>query len=212
MSEILEREKKQLRSSASAARAMAAKAEPEAPKQLADRLLAAEVIPQRAAVSGYWPMGSELDLRPLLKKLHERGQRLCLPVVVRPGAALVFRLWQPGDELEPAGYGTQVPHESQPDVIPNVLLVPLLAFDREGYRLGYGGGFYDRTLARWREKRELLAIGIAYAGQEMSAVPHGKHDQPLDLIATEEEIIRPEPPRHAAEGVPPPDGGGDRAG
>ena len=215
MSDILEREKKQLRSSASAARAAAAKAVPDAPVQLADRLLAADVIPGRAAVSGYWPMGSELDLRPLLKKLHERGNRLCLPVVVRSGARLSFRLWQPGDELEPAGFGTQVPAESQPDVIPNVLLVPLLAFDREGYRLGYGGGFYDRTLAHWREKRDILAIGIAFAGQEMSAVPRGKHDQALDLIATEEEIIRPEPSgQPAQEETPPvpPGGGGGKAG
>jgi 5-formyltetrahydrofolate cyclo-ligase len=206
MSDILEREKKQLRGSAGAARAAAAKAAPEAPAQLAERLLEAEVIPERAAVSGYWPMGSELDLRPLLKKLHERGNRLCLPVVVRSGARLMFRLWQPGDELEPAGFGTQVPAESQPDVIPNVLLVPLLAFDREGFRLGYGGGFYDRTLAHWREKRDILAIGVAFAGQEMSAVPRGKHDEPLDLIATEEEIIRPEPPaRPAADETPPDD-------
>lgn len=215
MSEILEREKKQLRSSASAARAAAYKAVPEAPRQLAERLLAAEVIPERAAVSAYWPMGSELDTRPLLQMLHDSGHRLCLPVVVRSGARLVFRLWQPGDELEPAGFGTQVPAESQPDVIPNVLLVPMLAFDREGYRLGYGGGFYDRTLAHWREKRAVLAIGIAYAGQEMSAVPRGKHDQQLDMIVTEDEIIRPERRDAPAEGddTPPPEGGGGtRAG
>lgn len=215
MSDILEREKKQLRSSASAARAAASKSAPDAPLQLAQRLLAAEAIPERAAVSGYWPMGSELDVRPLLKMLHERGNRLCLPVVVRSGARLVFRLWQPGDELEPAGYGTQVPAESQPDVIPNVLLVPLLAFDREGYRLGYGGGFYDRTLVHWREKRNILAIGIAFAGQEMSAVPRGKHDQALDLIVTEEEVIRPEPSPPPAEQDTPPEnspGGGEPAG
>lgn len=193
MSEILEREKKQLRSSASAARAAAAKASPAAAQQLAERAISAAVIPEQGTVSGYWPMGSELDVRPLLLRLHERGQRLCLPVVVRAGARLVFRLWQPGDELEPAGFGTQVPAESQPDVIPNVLLVPLLAFDRQGYRLGYGGGFYDRTLVHWREKRNVLAIGIAYAGQEMPAVPRGTHDQALDLIVTEEEIVTPQP-------------------
>lgn len=207
MSEILEREKKQLRSSASAARAAAAKSTPDAARQLAERALSAGILPEQAAVSGYWPMGSELDVRPLMLKLHERGQRLCLPVVVRAGARLVFRLWQPGDELEPAGFGTQVPPESQPDVIPNVLLVPLLAFDREGYRLGYGGGFYDRTLAHWREKRSILAVGVAYAGQEMPAVPRGKYDQALDLIVTEEEIITPQ----VAEGDGG-DGGGDRAG
>ncbi|MEX0922763.1 MAG: 5-formyltetrahydrofolate cyclo-ligase [Rhodovibrionaceae bacterium] len=193
MSEILEREKKQLRSSASAARATAAGATPGAAQQLAEQVLSAAVIPEQVAVSGYWPMGSELDVRPLLQRLHERGQRLCLPVVVRAGARLMFRLWQPGDELVPAGFGTQVPPDSQPDVIPNVLLVPLLAFDRQGYRLGYGGGFYDRTLAHWREKRKILAIGVAYAGQEMPAVPRGAHDQALDLIVTEEEIVTPQP-------------------
>ncbi len=209
MSEILEREKKQLRGSASAARAAAAKATPAAGRQLAERVLAAGTIPEQGAISGYWPMGSELDIRPLLLNLHERGQRLCLPVVVRAGAKLAFRLWQPGDELEPAGYGTQVPNEHQPDVIPNILLVPLLAFDREGYRLGYGGGFYDRTLLHWREKRSILAIGIAYAGQEMPAVPRGKHDQPLDLIATEEEIITP---ARAVEGAEHSSPDGENAG
>lgn len=213
MSDILEREKKQLRSSASAARAAAYKAVPDAPRQLAERLCDAEAIPKQAAVSGYWPMGSELDTRPLLQMLHERGHRLCLPVVVRSGARLVFRLWQPGDELEPAGFGTQVPAESQPDVIPNVLLVPLLAFDREGYRLGYGGGFYDRTLSHWREKRNILAIGLAFAGQEMSAVPRGKHDQPLDMIVTEDEVIAPERRSGGSGGedAPSPEGGGDPA-
>ena len=115
--------------------------------------------PEGAAVSGFWPMGSEIDLRPLLEVLSNRGHRIGLPVVVAKEAPLVFREWKPGDILKPGGFNTEVPADDQPEVEPDILLVPLLAFDRQGYRLGYGGGFYDRSLEALRGRGERLAIG-----------------------------------------------------
>jgi 5-formyltetrahydrofolate cyclo-ligase len=147
--------------------------------------------PEGAAVSGFWPMGSEIDLRPLLEVLSRRGHPIGLPLVVAKQTPLLFRAWKPGDILKPGGFNTEVPAEDKPEVVPDILLVPLLAFDREGYRLGYGGGFYDRTLEKLRASGPRLAIGVAFAAQEVEAVPRGDHDQPLDMLLTEEEVIYP---------------------
>jgi 5-formyltetrahydrofolate cyclo-ligase len=154
------------------------------------RLLAAISLPSGAAVSGYWPMRDELDPRPALLALHGRGHPLCLPVVVGKARPLCFRAWRPGDTLVSGGFGTQVPDAAQPEVAPRVLLVPLLAFDRAGYRLGYGGGFYDRTLAALRAAGEVVAIGVAIAAQEIAAVPHDATDARLDWIVTEADAIK----------------------
>jgi 5-formyltetrahydrofolate cyclo-ligase len=102
----------------------------------------------------------------------------------------VFRAWSPGDDLEPAAFNTQIPSADKPELTPGVVLAPLLAFDRRGYRLGYGGGFYDRTLDFLRNFGEVLAIGLAYAGQEVPVVPHDPNDKRLDWIVTEAAAIR----------------------
>ncbi|MDJ0938000.1 MAG: 5-formyltetrahydrofolate cyclo-ligase [Kiloniellales bacterium] len=156
------------------------------------RLLDSLAIPADATVSGYWPLRDELDPRPILSALATRGQRLCLPVVVESGAPLVFRGWKPDVSLEPAAFGTQVPGADCPVLEPDLLLVPLLAFDRRGFRLGYGGGFYDRTLATLRGRRPVLAVGLAFAAQEVDAVPVEAGDEPLDWIVTEREVMTPE--------------------
>ncbi len=156
------------------------------------RLLDSLAIPGDATVSGYWPLRDELDPRPILSALATRGQRLCLPVVVESGAPLVFRGWKPDVSLEPAAFGTQVPGADCPVLEPDLLLVPLLAFDRRGFRLGYGGGFYDRTLATLRGRRPVLAVGLAFAAQEVDAVPVEAGDEPLDRIVTEREVMTPE--------------------
>jgi 5-formyltetrahydrofolate cyclo-ligase len=117
--------------------------------------------------------------------LEARGHGLCLPVVVGRGRALAFRRWRTGEALIEGAYGAQVPANGAEVCTPTVLLVPLLAFDRAGYRLGYGGGFYDRTLAGLRAQAPVLAVGLAYAGQEMPAVPREATDQPLDWLVTE---------------------------
>ena len=167
----------------------AAKSGTAAAAQVCARLLDTLAIPQDAVVSGYWPLRDELDPRPILSALAARGQGLCLPVVLEAGAPLAFRGWRPDTPLQPAVFGTRVPGPDRPAVEPDVLLVPLLAFDRRCHRLGYGGGFYDRTLAGLRARRAVLAVGLAFAAQEVEAVPVEAGDEPLDRVVTEREVL-----------------------
>lgn len=142
-------------------------------------------------VTGYWPVRGELDARPLLAWLHKRGCRIGLPAVTEE-KELEFRRWAPGGELQPGAFSIPVPPpENGVMARPDVLLVPLLAFDWHGYRLGYGGGFYDRALARLRrEKPSARAYGLAFAEQELGrGVPREAHDQPLDGIFTQNGAI-----------------------
>lgn len=161
----------------------------EASEALAGETLANLEIPERDVVSAYWPLGSEIDPRPLMNKLVKAGNPVCLPVVVGPDSGLTFRRWYPGDPLVPAGFGTKEPEPSAPEILPDLFLVPMLAFDRRGYRLGYGGGFYDRTLQAAGAVRQVLAVGIAFAEQEVPEVPTGPHDQQLDVIVTDKGTI-----------------------
>lgn len=135
-----------------------------------------------AFVSGYCAMRSELDPLPLMERLAAAGHPLALPVTPPKGNPLVFRCWKPGAELVEGGFGVCVPDKEAAEVEPDVLLVPLLAFDPEGYRLGYGAGFYDRTLAGLRARKSVTAIGIAYDEQEVENVPHDDYDQRLDWV------------------------------
>ena len=185
----LDEEKRRLRPQAKQQRARAAATAGDAAAKVAARALEDGRLPAGHTVSAYWPKGDELDPRPLMAALDALDHEIGLPVVVRPGAPLLFRRWRPGDDLEPAGYGLREPATNQAQVIPQVLFVPLLAFDREGFRLGYGGGFYDRSLAELRSRGAVLAIGLAYAGQEIARVPHGPEDQRLDCIVTDTETI-----------------------
>jgi 5-formyltetrahydrofolate cyclo-ligase len=146
-------------------------------------------VPPGSVVAGYWPMGDEIDPRPLMRRLAESGCRLVLPVVAAPGQALDFLAWRDGDPLVPGPFGTRHPVAAAAPLIPTVLLVPLLAFDRCGYRLGYGGGYYDRTLDSLGGRSQLRSIGLAYAAQEVALVPHDRHDQRLDAVATEIGVI-----------------------
>ncbi len=131
-------------------------------------------------VGGFWPMQGEVDLRALLETLHRRGHRIALPHTPPIGQSLVFRHWYPGVAMVAERFGTQRPDSEA--LVPDYLLVPLIAFDRSGHRLGYGGGFYDRTLAALPRAR---AIGCAFAAQELDEVPVGEYDAPLHAIATE---------------------------
>lgn len=143
-----------------------------------------------ATVAGYWPLGSELDVRPLLLQVASRGHEVALPVSGPRGQALTFRSWDPAASLIAGRYGILEPGPDRPTVIPSVLLVPLLSFDRTGHRLGYGAGYYDRTLDALRAVRSVLAVGVAFAAQEVEAVPCADHDERLDWIITEREALR----------------------
>lgn len=130
-------------------------------------------------------MGTEIDIRPLLAALYDRGNPVVLPVTPKSGEPLTFRRWQPGDAMIPERFGTMRPVGSAME--PEMLLIPLLAFDRTGGRLGYGGGFYDRTLAALPGR---FRLGCAFAAQQVDAVPTGPYDMRLDAVATENGIIR----------------------
>ncbi|WP_420403392.1 5-formyltetrahydrofolate cyclo-ligase [Nisaea sp.] len=138
-----------------------------------------------SVVAAYWPFRSEIDPRPLMLALHARGHRIVLPVAVRTAAPLDFRLWGPGAPLVKAGLGGLVPDIGAPELEPDTLLVPMLAFDDAGYRLGYGGGFYDRTLEKLRAAGPVRAIGLAYEAQRVAAIPRETTDQQLDAVVTE---------------------------
>jgi 5-formyltetrahydrofolate cyclo-ligase len=157
----------------------------EAPARLAKAILAHFTPPPGAIIAGYWPMGEEMDPRPLMLALAARGHALALPATPPRGQPLTFCAWVPGAALRAGPMGTSEPVAGDA-IRPDVLLVPLLAFDRAGRRLGYGGGYYDRTLATLPGAK---AIGIAYAGQEMPEVPAGPQDFRLPLIATEAGVI-----------------------
>lgn len=166
-----------------------------AAEALRRNFLAAISVPEGAVVSGFWPVKEEIDTRPLLLHLHTRGHVCGFPIIVGKGCPLKFRRWHPDrpDQGMVAGkWGIPVPAEDCEDVAPDLLLVPLLTFDRKGNRLGYGAGYYDRTLAglRARKDRRTLAVGVAYAAQEVDAVPVDDNDERLDWIVTEKEAIR----------------------
>ncbi|MBR0655667.1 5-formyltetrahydrofolate cyclo-ligase [Plastoroseomonas arctica] len=155
-------------------------------RALADHVLAAGLVPPGACVAGIWPLPGEVDLRPLMDALLARGHALALPFTPARGLPLEFRAWALGDALADGPMGTRYPSHGVV-VVPDVVLVPLLAFDRAGGRLGYGGGYYDRTLAGLPDAH---AIGVAFASQEMPEVPMGPHDWRLPVVATEAGVIR----------------------
>jgi 5-formyltetrahydrofolate cyclo-ligase len=140
-------------------------------------------------VSGFMPLKSEINPLPLMQKLAEQGARLALPIVAGRGKPLVMRQWAWGEPLASGVWGIREPKPDAPQVDPDILLVPLLAFDRTGHRIGYGAGYYDMTIAELRAKKPVTAIGIAFAAQEIAAVPATPRDARLDLVLTEKEVI-----------------------
>lgn len=140
-------------------------------------------------LSGYMAMRSEIDPTPAMEEAAAHGP-VCVPVIMAKGQPLQFRRWTPGCAMIEGGFGALIPAEGE-WVVPQILIVPLVAFDRRGGRLGYGGGFYDRTLQGLRARGPVMAIGFAFAAQEDDALPLEPNDQPLDLIVTEAGIITP---------------------
>jgi 5-formyltetrahydrofolate cyclo-ligase len=139
---------------------------------------------RQGAVSAFAAMPDELNVWPLLRRLNAADVPLALPVVVGKGKPLIFRAWAPGDAMDKGVWDIPQPKLDRPAVEPDILLVPLLAFDARGRRLGYGGGFYDRTLAELRARKPIVAVGLAYDEQRIDAVPHLDYDQQLDWVLT----------------------------
>jgi 5-formyltetrahydrofolate cyclo-ligase len=164
----------------------------------AERMAAAQAIAERGLpvdlkpgvkVSGFSPLKSEISPLPLLRRLADAGASLALPAVAGRGQPLVMRAWSFGAPLISGVWGIREPPADAPEVLPDILIVPLLAFDRSGHRIGYGAGYYDMTLARLRAIKPITAIGIAFAAQEIAAVPATPRDARLDLVLTERGAI-----------------------
>jgi len=181
--------KEALRHSALVARDRAAQAAgPKASLTIARRLLGDFVFMKGAIIAGYAAIRGEADPFPLMVALANQGHALCLPQT--RGESLVFRAWKPGDPLVVGRFNVPEPDDKARERRPDLVLVPLLAFDKSGHRLGYGAGYYDRYLREARAKRTISAIGIAYAGQELDALPHDETDEALDAVVTENGVTR----------------------
>ena len=178
-------DKKLLRAAMKARRAaMPAALRADGARRLAERGLGWLEPAPDAIVSGFLSIADELDTAPLLVALHRLGHRLCLPVMQGRGRPLLFRTYTPGDALATVVWGIQEPFPEKAELEPDMLLVPLLAADMQGHRLGYGGGFFDRTLRALRQKKPVIAIGLAFEEQVVDAVPHLDYDERLDWVLT----------------------------
>jgi 5-formyltetrahydrofolate cyclo-ligase len=181
--------KADLRSAALAKRdALSDDARAAAAQAIALRGLPIEIVPG-TVVAGYSPIRSEIDPVPLMQKLAAQGARLALPAITARGQSLSFRVWHINDRLLPGPLGIPEPSPAAAEIMPTIVLVPLAAFDRTGHRIGYGAGHYDRTLAQLHKSKGFAAIGLAFAAQQVKAVPALQHDVPLDYVLTETQLL-----------------------
>jgi 5-formyltetrahydrofolate cyclo-ligase len=159
---------------------------------LTERLVAALTgYPEAACIGFYWPVSGEFDARHALAAWLEldASRMAALPVVIAPRAPMVFHAWSPGAAMKPGRYRIPVPSDEHP-VVPDLLLVPCVGFDSARYRLGYGGGYYDRTLAAWPRAQKPVTIGVAFEAGKSDSLPHEAHDVPLDAVVTEAATYR----------------------
>jgi 5-formyltetrahydrofolate cyclo-ligase len=181
--------KADLRAAALAARdALSAAQRAAAADALAERGLPLPIAPG-CVVAGYSPIRSEIDPVPLMRKLAASGARLALPTVTARGQSLSFRAWSPSDRLMLGPLGIPEPSPAAAEVVPDIMLVPLAAFDRLGHRIGYGAGHYDHTFSHLRKIKAVTGIGLAFAAQEIDAVPALSHDERLDFVLTETNVF-----------------------
>lgn len=185
----ISQQKADLRAAALALRdAMPAAERAVAAETIAARGLPFEVTPG-ATVSGFMPMKSEINPLPLMKKLADAGAQLALPAIAGRGKPLIMRAWKFGDEFARGQWGIREPKPDAPEAAPDILIVPLACFDRAGHRIGYGAGYFDMTIHALRARKAVIAIGIAFAAQEIPQVPATARDERLDLVLTEREVI-----------------------
>jgi 5-formyltetrahydrofolate cyclo-ligase len=180
----LAHDKAQLRATMRRRRAALAREDPDAAARAAARLPPDRLAGARV-VAGYRPQGGEMDPLPLMRRFAAAGASLALPTATAPQARLTFRAWSEGDPLAPDVFGIPSPTATQPELRPDVIIAPVMAFDRRGGRLGQGAGCFDRTLTWARSGGGVFAVGLAFAEQEVELVPLAPHDQGLDAILTE---------------------------
>ena len=140
-------------------------------------------------VAAYWPIKEEIDVRPVLNRLASCSAIAALPVMMGQMQPLSFRLWSPADTLVSAAFGICEPDPASPEAVPDIVIVPLLGFDDAGNRIGYGGGYYDRTLKSLRRDRDVEAVGVAYDEQEYEKIPVGAGDARLDMVLTDRRTV-----------------------
>ncbi len=183
--------KRDMRRAMEKIRAEACAKNPDAGLALRDNFLKAVALPPQSVIAGYSARGNEINPAALVAALRAQGHTIALPVMGGATAPLVFRIHKDGDKFAANAFGIREPETTAPLAEPDILLVPLLAFDRRGHRLGYGGGYYDRTLHELRRHRKILAIGVGFACQEVPEVPAATHDVRLDRIVTETQAFDP---------------------
>ncbi len=167
----------------------AIKVDPDWPEKAADHFFEVIALADSAIVAVYYPIRTEIDPSPIVERLWQKGITVCLPSVQKDNRALVFSVWRPDTGLIPGQLGILEPFEKE-HVLPDVLVIPLLAFDQSGYRLGYGMGHYDVTIKQLQAEKPILKVGLAYAEQAcLLALPREDHDQPLDLVVTEQRVF-----------------------
>lgn len=159
-----------------------------AAEAIAKRPLPVPVMPGMI-VSGFSPLKTEINPLPLLRKFAEAGCSLALPCILGRGHPLIMRAWDFGAPMESGQWGIREPSADAPEVAPDIVIVPLAAFDRAGQRIGYGAGYYDMTLHKLRAQKKIIAIGISFASQEIARIPATERDERLDLVLTEREVI-----------------------
>jgi 5-formyltetrahydrofolate cyclo-ligase len=166
---------------------------PAAERQAAAETIGARGLPIKvtpaAIISGFMPMKTEINPLSLMRKLAGEGARLALPCIAGRGKPLIMRAWKFGDAFRAGQWGIREPVPEAPQVAPDILIVPLACFDRAGHRIGYGAGYYDMTIHALRAQKQIIAIGVAFAAQEIPAVPATERDERLDFVLTEKEVI-----------------------
>lgn len=185
----LRQQKQELRQEMKRRRAVLNEQNPDAARQLSQNFLQNVKIPSNSIIGCYIKFDSEIDPKPLAMALRAAGHIIALPIVTGKDQPLIFRQYDANDDLDVGALGTMEPRESAPVVVPDIVLVPLLAFDASRYRLGYGGGYFDRTINLIARAKPVHTIGLAYANQLVPAIPHGKFDIRLDRIVTENQIF-----------------------